>query len=1139
MQELSDQLQELADRGFIQPSTSHWGAPVLFVKKKDGSFRMCINYWELNKLTVKNCYPLPRIDDLFDQLQVLSIYLKIDLRSGYHQLRVTDEDIPKTAFRMRFIKDFSKIAKSLTELTQKNKKYIWGEDQETAFQLLKQKLCEALILALPEGNDDFVVYCDAYHQGLGAVLLQREKERITMDFVSKLPTTLNGHDTIWVIVDRLTKSAHFIPTRATDSMETLTRCTSKKLSPDMACQYLSSWIVTVISHPDFGNHCRVLWCRSPVCWAEVGDVQFTRPEIIHETTEKIVQIQQRLQAARDQQRSYANGVTTGPSAQPQDDTSANIVRETPSATDAKTGADSNKVISEGDTKFLNVSEEQVKDVDKKVYIEEQTTELDEGQARSDPGKTLESRPLPGDDKINEDQAGSDPGKSHVALAGSNFEPMHDDFMATVYPKVNESLKFLADEQVILEDPLSSFGTLSSIKILDDTYTFGDQFFNDKLTEDEPGNQNVDAEVVSIVIVPIHQASTSVPPLSTPIIDLSPPKPVASLLLEPFITATTETTTTTLPLPLPPPPQQQSTTDSELINQTVNEVVKEAVHVSLQAPLRDRFRELPKADMKEILHQRMFESGSKQPPAPQSSAWKTSDTRKAPSSSSKQQSAPHSEQPVEDVPIPDDVNISDSKNIDTAYLPKIKTRHDWLKPVDALAKSYKDSEENKLLSKTKDMGSFIKWFCKRIGKKKLRKSDLEGPTFKVVKAFHENNISLQFQMERCHRLLTDQVDLVNPEGHRLVPNVSKPLPLGGPPGQIRNIVIRQHVGDLQLNIESYQTKLNLTEPRWYASDFLFKEDYTIVSKLKAVIYRDRNDQKNMLRENEYNPGIENMIWSKDDKRRSKEFMEVIERRLKIQRIFQSLQSFVGGRFRLLTIGLSMEQTDIIILINIRVLPKYHSEDENPARANIKQALGRNTMPKSIHLDHHDTAHYIPMYHRIGGFTGHGREVYKSLVSRLIHEGRVIDSTFLDDQPNLRPTFAAIGPYLLTLTPSNFESSDSPSPTPHQGMKNDPMNNYTLDLIPYMNQLSPIKGKESSEFKQTKGMFKCLFHFLSKKKTKAGTAGSICSKPVLLEPKEPAAPVLQKVKENKEEDKIGSKPDKNEKHGEARKSLKQLQ
>ncbi|GJV15668.1 putative reverse transcriptase domain-containing protein [Tanacetum coccineum] len=143
------------NRGFIRPSTSPWGAPVLFVKKKDGSFRMCS-----------------------------SVYSKINLRSGYHQLRVRDEDIPKTAFRTRyghyefqvmpfgltntpavfmdlmnllagyyrrFIKDFLKIAKSLTELTQKNKKYIWGENQDSAFQLLKQKLCEASILALPEG----------------------------------------------------------------------------------------------------------------------------------------------------------------------------------------------------------------------------------------------------------------------------------------------------------------------------------------------------------------------------------------------------------------------------------------------------------------------------------------------------------------------------------------------------------------------------------------------------------------------------------------------------------------------------------------------------------------------------------------------------------------------------------------------------------------------------------------------------------------------------------------------------------------------------------------------------------------------------------------------------------------------------
>ncbi|GKE17504.1 putative reverse transcriptase domain-containing protein [Tanacetum coccineum] len=275
MQELSTQLQELSDKGFIRPSSSPWGAPVLFVKKKDGSFWMCINYRELNKLTVKNRYLLPRIDDLFDQLQGSSVYSKIDLRSGYHQRRVRDEDIPKTVFRTRyghyefqvmpfgltnapavfmdlmnrvckpfldkfvvvftddiliysrnkveheghlklilellkneelegihmdpakielirdwaspktpteihqflglagyyrrFIKGFSKITKPMTKLTQKSMKFNWSEKEEAAFQTLKQKLCSAPILALPEGSENFVVYCDA-SQGVGCCI---------------------------------------------------------------------------------------------------------------------------------------------------------------------------------------------------------------------------------------------------------------------------------------------------------------------------------------------------------------------------------------------------------------------------------------------------------------------------------------------------------------------------------------------------------------------------------------------------------------------------------------------------------------------------------------------------------------------------------------------------------------------------------------------------------------------------------------------------------------------------------------------------------------------------------------------------------------------------------------------------------
>ncbi|GKE08025.1 putative reverse transcriptase domain-containing protein [Tanacetum coccineum] len=219
MQELSTQLQELSDKGFIRPSSSPWGAPVLFVKKKDGSFRMCIDYRELNKLTVKNRYPLPRIDDLFDQLQGSRVYSKIDLRSGYHNseferktfLRlhlglaivttssnegihidpakiesIKDWASPKTpteihqflglaGYYRRFIEGFSKIARPMMKLTQKSVKFDWGEKAEAAFQLLKQKLCSAPILALPEGSENFVVYCDASHKGLGAVLMQKEK----------------------------------------------------------------------------------------------------------------------------------------------------------------------------------------------------------------------------------------------------------------------------------------------------------------------------------------------------------------------------------------------------------------------------------------------------------------------------------------------------------------------------------------------------------------------------------------------------------------------------------------------------------------------------------------------------------------------------------------------------------------------------------------------------------------------------------------------------------------------------------------------------------------------------------------------------------------------------------------------------
>ncbi|GKD08941.1 putative reverse transcriptase domain-containing protein [Tanacetum coccineum] len=235
MQELSGQLQELQDKGFIRPSHSSLGAPVLFVKKKDGSFRMCIDYKKLNKITIKKRYLLPRIDDLFDQLQGACYFSKIDLRLGYHQLCVHEDDIPKIAFRTRYghfeftvmpfgltnapavfmdlmnrvslevgvgvteegevvceavknwkapitpleVRSFLGLAgyyrRFIANFSKKNQKYEWGKKEEEAFQTLKNNLCDAPILSLPDRIEEFVVYFDASNQGIGCVLMQRGK----------------------------------------------------------------------------------------------------------------------------------------------------------------------------------------------------------------------------------------------------------------------------------------------------------------------------------------------------------------------------------------------------------------------------------------------------------------------------------------------------------------------------------------------------------------------------------------------------------------------------------------------------------------------------------------------------------------------------------------------------------------------------------------------------------------------------------------------------------------------------------------------------------------------------------------------------------------------------------------------------
>jgi hypothetical protein len=162
--ELKKQLQELLDKRFIRPSTSPWGCPALFVKKKDESLRLCIDYRPLNAVTIKNKYPLPRIDVLFDQLVGAKVFSEIDLRSGYHQIKIRASDIPKTVFSTRYgLYEF---------LVMYFLKFVWGQKCEDSFHALRQHLTTSPVLAQPDSNKPFDVYCDAFGTGLGSVLMQ-------------------------------------------------------------------------------------------------------------------------------------------------------------------------------------------------------------------------------------------------------------------------------------------------------------------------------------------------------------------------------------------------------------------------------------------------------------------------------------------------------------------------------------------------------------------------------------------------------------------------------------------------------------------------------------------------------------------------------------------------------------------------------------------------------------------------------------------------------------------------------------------------------------------------------------------------------------------------------------------------------
>nr|GEV15362.1 hypothetical protein [Tanacetum cinerariifolium] len=521
-----------------------------------------------------------------------------------------------------------------------------------------------------------------------------------------------------------------------------------------------------------------------------------------------------------------------------------------------------------------------------------------GQAGSNPDETSEGQAGSNPDESSEGQAGPDPGNakarvqstsSSMVHVGSDHEHMDTDvanvllqpsteqiyegFTATIYPNVEENLKLAVEEPVLLEQPASSSGTLSSLQHLSRDFTFGDQFLCDK-----PSNADKKTEVESMVNVPIQQAMSSISLMTSPIIDLAsrPESPKEHSQLNATTTDTTTTTTTTLP---PPEAPQQSMTEAMMVkrigelehtladliqvNKTmeerldkhgarlytleqldilqqvsiaVSEVVTDAVEWAMQAPLRNRFRDLPEVDMKEILHQRMWEtdsykshevhmqlfealeksincdqseelahdlaearkkkkkscespktppgSPSHQPPPPPPPAGSA-----APSPAKTTTTTKHQAWSTPDVTLqplvsltPEDLDMDeamgpdeqaqllDEEDIESAHIPTSIRLSDVPVPTNnwasALASNYSPPPEDLLLAQTDDIATFMDWFCKRRG------------ITEIVKVFHPNEIHLQYQMDECHKLLTDSVD-----EPILRHNVNKPLPLGGQPSQV--------------------------------------------------------------------------------------------------------------------------------------------------------------------------------------------------------------------------------------------------------------------------------------------------------------------------------------------------------------------
>nr|GEU98525.1 retrovirus-related Pol polyprotein from transposon TNT 1-94 [Tanacetum cinerariifolium] len=617
---------------------------------------------------------------------------------------------------------------------------------------------------------------------------------------------------------------------------------------------------------------------------------------------------------------------------------------------------------------------------------EENSEKAKGQTGSDAGDQDEGQAGLNLDEISKGQVGPNPGnaradvhsipspmvhagsdRKHIDLDVADVSPqptteqLDKEFIATAYPKVQENLKLTVEEHVLLEEPASSSGTLSSLQHLSKDISFGDLFFSDKPLD---ADKNAETEVESMVNVLIQQTLSSISLMTSPIIDLTsrPESPKRIGKLE-HIMANLIQVNKDMEERLDKHGARLYMLEQldipHQVSKAVSEVVTNAVDWAMQAPLRNRFRDLSKADMKEILHQRMWEIESykthedhmqlfealeksmnrdrseelaqdlakacnkkkksrESPKTPPRSPPHHAPPPLPPAGTSGALGAPRASGLSQVRPPPPPPSSTNQENIGSAHIPKVNLTQDWWKPLEeerpatpepawsipssdvltnnwasALASNYSPPSEDSLLAQTD-------WFCKRQGITELKPQDLEGPAFEIVKVFHPDVIHLQYQMEECHKLLTDSVD-----DPILKNNVSKPLPLGGLPGQVTiqsnfffnkdleylrysskgsrpalsiskmkatyypdagleqmvpdqfwideeckyDIAAIHRVNDFQLGIKSYQTQLNRTKPQWDAKGLEYKHDYTVIDSPRAIMFRDKYEVRMMIRFNE--------------------------------------------------------------------------------------------------------------------------------------------------------------------------------------------------------------------------------------------------------------------------------------------------